>query len=269
MTKRRGIVLTFVVVLGITLSTAAAVPGRINYQGQLNDQNGVPVNATVSLVFSIYDVASGGTALWSETQSIVVSNGVFSVQLGAVVSLPSTLFARDTLYLGIRAGADQEMTPRQQITTSAFSHRAELLSSPIVPVGAIVAWDKSMPGTPALSDGWVECNGQVLSDAQSPYDGQTIPDLNGAAGTARFLRGGTTSGGTGGSESHQHKWAYERYGTYGSHPRFSFNTSSTSYWQQSWAGSNLVDINSRLDFWTDVVDTKPSYYGVVWIMRVK
>jgi microcystin-dependent protein len=61
----------------------------------------------------------------------------------------------------------------------------------VVPIGAIVPWHKSLPGTPPLPPGWVECNGQVLNDSASPFHGQTVPDLN---STGRFLRGGTTSG---------------------------------------------------------------------------
>jgi hypothetical protein len=68
----------------------------------------------------------------------------------------------------------------------------------IVPIGSVVAWLKSYTNTPALGAGWVECNGQVLSDATSVYNGQTIPDLNGTGvGNHRFLRGQNTSGGTG------------------------------------------------------------------------
>lgn len=67
------------------------------------------------------------------------------------------------------------------------------------PIGAIIAWHKSLTGTPAIPAGWVECNGQTLSDAGSPYNGQVIPNLNGTpsggySGGGRFLRGGTTSG---------------------------------------------------------------------------
>lgn len=74
------------------------------------------------------------------------------------------------------------------------------------PIGAILAWHKSLAGTPGLpaSGEWVECNGQMLADAASPYNAQTIPNLNGdAAGenspgqtakVAMFLRGGLTSG---------------------------------------------------------------------------
>ena len=72
-----------------------------------------------------------------------------------------------------------------------------------VPLGAILDWYKSMTGVPALPWGWVQCDGQTLSDALSPMNGQAIPNLNGAASgvdtfsngkLAVFIRGGTTSG---------------------------------------------------------------------------
>jgi hypothetical protein len=70
------------------------------------------------------------------------------------------------------------------------------------PIGTIKAWHKSFPNTPALPWGWVECNGQAINDAASPYNGSNTPDLNNTftseSGTisaaGRFLRGGTTSG---------------------------------------------------------------------------
>ena len=58
--------------------------------------------------------------------------------------------------------------------------------------------------TPAIVDpDWAaRCNGQVLMDSSSPLNGKTIPNLNGASsGTQRFLRGCTTSGGTGGADT--------------------------------------------------------------------
>jgi hypothetical protein len=61
----------------------------------------------------------------------------------------------------------------------------------IVPIGSIIAWHKSFPNSPPLPDGWVECNGQVLNDSNSVFDGQTIPNLHGAG---HFLRGSSVSG---------------------------------------------------------------------------
>ena len=67
-----------------------------------------------------------------------------------------------------------------------------------LPVGTIIAWHKNLTGTPVLPDGWVECNGQILNDPFSAYNGQTMPDLNHAKESwnskGSFLRGDTTSG---------------------------------------------------------------------------
>jgi hypothetical protein len=48
------------------------------------------------------------------------------------------------------------------------------------PIGSIIAWMKNHPGVDAkLPDGWVECNGQLLSDTNSPLHETVIPNLNG------------------------------------------------------------------------------------------
>ncbi|MCP4550396.1 MAG: hypothetical protein GY835_28390 [bacterium] len=199
------------------------------------------------MTFRIYNVATDGTHLWEETQSVTVTNGVFNVVLGSLVPLDSTVFGNDSLFLAVQVGADDEMTPRQRISSSAFAHRAETLTDPIhVPVGAIVAWNKSMPGTPALDSHWVECNGQVISDPESPYDGLTVPDLNGVEGPQRFLRGSETSGVEGGTEDHSH--AMDR---------------------QAWTGSGGQLLWHRTNSQTGRTNNLPSYFEVVWIMRIK
>lgn len=68
------------------------------------------------------------------------------------------------------------------------------------PIGSIQPWHKSLTGVPSIPDGWVECNGQVLNDPESPLDGQTIPNLNGNDG-GLFLRAGASSGTVNGSGS--------------------------------------------------------------------
>jgi hypothetical protein len=119
--------LVMVVVLLATLLPLvvfAAVPQRINYQGYLTDSAGNPVNGSVSVVFSIYGAATGGTAIWTETQTVVVNNGSFNVQLGSVNSLPSP-FPGSPTYLGIKVGADPEMTPRQLLASAPYALNAD------------------------------------------------------------------------------------------------------------------------------------------------
>lgn len=77
-----------------------------------------------------------------------------------------------------------------------------VISNGLIPIGAVIDWLKTFTGTPAtLPAGWVECNGQTLSDADSVYNGEVIPNLN---GDNRFMRGNATSGAVGGSSTHYH-----------------------------------------------------------------
>jgi hypothetical protein len=72
--------------------------------------------------------------------------------------------------------------------------------------GTIKAWHKSLTGAPSTySAFWHECDGTALTggsaDAESPFNGQTLPDLN---VTSRFIYGDAISGTTGGNSDHTH-----------------------------------------------------------------
>ncbi len=119
---------------------------------------------------------------------------------------------------------------------------------PGIPVGSVVAWLSALPNVPSLPEGWVECNGQVLDDPESPFDGQLIPNLNGADGEAqRFLRGSTSSGNDGGVETHRHGI-----------PRGDHDSNGT--------GGSGDDLSGCC---TDHAENLPPFYEVTWIMRVK
>ena len=104
----------------------ATVPQLMNYQGVLTD----PVTGELvpdgdyEMTFSLYDVATGGTSLWSETQTVTVADGLFSVLLGSVQPLALEDFT-GTTYLGVQVGADPEMTPRQQVVSVAYALHAQ------------------------------------------------------------------------------------------------------------------------------------------------
>jgi len=68
------------------------------------------------MTFRIYDVATGGIALWTETQSsVTVSDGMYNVVLGSVT--PINLQFDTQYYLGIEVESDGEMTPSQALTS--------------------------------------------------------------------------------------------------------------------------------------------------------
>jgi len=100
---------------------AAATPATIGYQGRLYDQNGSPVSGTMSVMFSLYASASGGTAVWTETQSVSFANGYFAVQLGSVTAFGTTAFDGTVRYLGVKVGTDAEMTPRAAVASVPYA----------------------------------------------------------------------------------------------------------------------------------------------------
>jgi len=115
-----GFLVIFLMTFLLFSISSAAVPQTINYQGYLTDSGGTPIDATVQITFSLYNVATGGTALWTETQSsVTVSDGIYSVILGSVT--PINLSFDEQYYLGIKVGTDGEMTPGQALTSVPYA----------------------------------------------------------------------------------------------------------------------------------------------------
>lgn len=62
----------------------------------------------------------------------------------------------------------------------------------IPPVGSVIGWHKNLfTSVPVLPDNWMECNGQVVIDMESPLYNKTLPILN---SQTRMLKGGLISG---------------------------------------------------------------------------
>ena len=69
----------------------------------------------------LVSASDGSGALWSETQNnISVSNGVFSVNLGASAVIPETVFNTDTAYLEVTV-AGETLLPRQRFLASPYA----------------------------------------------------------------------------------------------------------------------------------------------------
>jgi hypothetical protein len=102
----------------------AAINKQINYQGKLTTSAGVAVpDGTYNMEFKIYTGATGGSTLWTETNTgsnrVQVTGGLFSIMLGSTTPLDGVDF-NQTLYLGVNIGGtavtpvwDGEMSPRK------------------------------------------------------------------------------------------------------------------------------------------------------------
>lgn len=120
-----NLVLT-IALLGLLSAIAVAeVPQHISYQGRLTDATGAPLDATASIVFTIYDSPTGSPGIWySGSQSVIVENGLFTYQLGSVNPLPDDIFADTLRWLGIRVGNDDEISPRTKLTSVSYAYHA-------------------------------------------------------------------------------------------------------------------------------------------------
>jgi hypothetical protein len=123
--RRLSTLCTLALLLWVSAATAA-VPLTISYQGILRDAGGTIVpDGNYNLTFRIYAVASGGSALWTEPQTLAVQDGVFNAVLGSVTAL--TLDFNSPYWLGVAVQADPELTPRIALAAAPYSLNADRL----------------------------------------------------------------------------------------------------------------------------------------------
>ena len=117
--------------LGGDLSRAEVPPLLINYQREFADlETGDPKSGTYTITFSLCDTATGGAALWKETQRVTVANGQLHVLLGSTVPLSgfpggTTVLFSKARWLGVKIDKEKEIIPRQQILSGMMKDPAE------------------------------------------------------------------------------------------------------------------------------------------------
>ena len=138
--------LTCFALAGSIVNAVTTVPTTMNFQGRLTDTTGSPVaDGLYNMQFRLFTVSSGGSSVWNETREttsrVQVTNGLFATKLGDVTPLSASLFASGALYFEITlptpatatcgtaacASWETAMSPRHQMSTSAYAYNAETL----------------------------------------------------------------------------------------------------------------------------------------------
>src|SRR5204863_6353925 len=139
------------------------------FQGKMTGADGLNVpDGTYTFVFKLYTVSSGGSAAWTETDSLAVHDGIFQVNLGANTSLPGSVdFNTDNIFLGITFNSDPdgEMTPRVQLTASPYAFNADKLDG--LDSSALVQLSPSGTQT-----GNIDISGNIAADGTLNVGGQ-------------------------------------------------------------------------------------------------
>ena len=161
---------------------------KISIQGFLKDGNSKAVdNGQYELIFKLYTVSSGGTAIWTETNSGVnVYGGVYSVQLGAITPI-STLAFDVPYYLGVTIQGT-ELTPRMELTYAPYALAVDHANT-VTCSGAVgdVKYSILTPTQFASVNGacWVPMDGRSISGSAlaTLTSKTTVPD-----GSGLFIR---------------------------------------------------------------------------------
>lgn len=203
----RVVILTGMASLLIPHNAHTQIPRTLSYQGILSDTLGTPKpDGVYAITFRLYDVASGGTALWSETQSLQVKRGLFSATLGSQTAFPASLTFDRQYWLSIQPASDPELAPRIALTAVGYSLnalRADTARVALNAGGQSFADSARIAGTvPNNSITAVKiAAGQVVKSINNIRDAVTLRAQGGAtitsSGDTITINAGSGGGGTG------------------------------------------------------------------------
>mgnify|MGYP001047290700 CR=1 FL=1 len=113
------------ILVGETAHAQQNQPRTFSYQGLLTDGGGQPVpEGSHTVAFALYDVASGGTAVWSETHTVNTFTGVFDVVLG--ISTPLTMAFDRQYWLALSIDGGAELQQRLALTSVPYAMNAQV-----------------------------------------------------------------------------------------------------------------------------------------------
>lgn len=117
----------FALMLLLSSVAVAQVPRTISYQGLLTDGSGNFIaDGNHSLTIKLYESASGGTAVYEESQSVAIVKGLFNVMIGGVTPIPTSLAFDKAYYLGVSVDGGTELVPRSAISAAPYTMYASV-----------------------------------------------------------------------------------------------------------------------------------------------
>ena len=116
--KKRLLFSISVIMLLASVSLIAQVPRTFSYQGHVTNGSGTPISdGAHTVTVNLYNAPSGGSPIYTETQNVGVSSGVFSMIIGSVTPIPPSVSFDGQYYLSVSVDGGAEMTPRTALTS--------------------------------------------------------------------------------------------------------------------------------------------------------
>jgi len=147
--------------------------GLIGYQGRLLRDDGTAATGTASVGFAVFDAETGGTPLWSETQTLGLSEGYYSTFLG-IVTPTGAIFDGGDRWLEVRIGGET-LSPRQRFGSAPHALVAQSVSGGVAKVSRL-----EVDGQPVIDAG-----GRLAGNAR--YSGGAGIAIDDAAQTVSLV----------------------------------------------------------------------------------
>ncbi len=180
---RNRFLLSAILLLLPLLVATAQIPRQISYQGVLTNAGAVVPDGQQTMTISIYDAATGGTALHTETVTTQVTRGVFNVILGTTTPLAASVAFDKQYYLAITIGG-QELAPRTAFTAAPYALNAANALNAATAARATLADSARRAGSAATAD---------IANEVAPGASGVVTSVNGQSGALQFAgAGGTT-----------------------------------------------------------------------------
>lgn len=107
-------------IAAVLLAACVPLTPQFSHQGRLTDDAGEPVpDGDYEVVYRIYQVATEGSAVYTDTQTVAVQDGLFTTSLGLTDEIPADIFSVPT-WLDITVEGET-LTPRQRLLGAPFA----------------------------------------------------------------------------------------------------------------------------------------------------
>jgi formylglycine-generating enzyme required for sulfatase activity len=220
-------IFAFLAALCLLQVALADVPNAISYQGRALTASGAPMGAgtpiTRTVTFRIWGSTSNSLfsdLLYSEQQVVTLADGEFSVLIGqgrATVGTPlgyietakgppelqvNTVFTSASCYLGVTiddgtAAVDNEVSPRQQLASSAYVLRAKVADGLASQAATTAMLADGAVGTSQVADGAVTlgklASGAVTATQLADVSITSTKFATGAVASAAIADGSVTA----------------------------------------------------------------------------
>jgi len=117
--RTRGIVMAFLPLLAFIFIACGTVYTTISHQGKLLDSSGNPVaDGSYTVMYRLYHDSSGGTAVYTDTNSVTVTDGYFDTAFGEIGVDPKIFSEQTWLEITING---ETLTPRQYLRGAPYA----------------------------------------------------------------------------------------------------------------------------------------------------